>query len=261
MFGSKPKEYSTPLAKKDHPELDHSELLDDLGIKQYQSLIGALQWLVTLGRFDIHLGVATMPSFCIAPHQGHLDCLKRMYGYLKQNPAGATRFFVKIPNHEAIATAIQYDWSSSIYGNVKEELLPDMPTPRGKLVQTSTYQDANLHHDLVTGRALSGIIHLVNQTPIASYCKKQKTAETATYGSKVMVARHACEQIMDLCYTLHMMGIPIDGPAWAFGDNASVITSSTIPLSTLSKRHNVLSYHHVCESIGADIMYQKESIT
>jgi hypothetical protein len=79
---------------------------------------------------------------------------------------------VKIPNHEAIATPIQYDWSSSIYGNVKEELPPDMPTPRGKLTRTSTYQDANLYHDLVTGRAMSGIVHLVNQTPIKSYCNR-----------------------------------------------------------------------------------------
>ena len=166
-FGSKPKEYSTPMAKKDHQELDNSELLDDLGIKQYQSLIKALQWLVSLGRSDIHLGVATISIFRIAPCQGHLKRLKRMYGYLKQNPAGATRFCVKIPNHEAIATPIQYDWSSSIYGNVKEELLPDMPTPRGKLVQASTYQDAYLHHDLVTGRAMSSIIHLVNSE---AYC-------------------------------------------------------------------------------------------
>jgi hypothetical protein len=30
------------MAEKDHLELDNSELLDDLGIKQYQSLIGAL---------------------------------------------------------------------------------------------------------------------------------------------------------------------------------------------------------------------------
>jgi hypothetical protein len=52
-----------------------------------------------------------------------------------------------------------------------------------------------------------------------------------------------------------MMGIPIDGPAWAFGDNAIVITSSTIPQSTLNKRHNALSYHHVRESISAKIMY------
>ena len=76
MFGSKHKEYSTPIAEKDHPELDNSELLDDLGIKQYQSLIGALQWLVTLGHFGIHLDVATMSSFCVAPRHGHLDRLK-----------------------------------------------------------------------------------------------------------------------------------------------------------------------------------------
>jgi hypothetical protein len=227
MFGSKPKECSTPMAKKDHPELDNSKLLDDLGIKQYQSLIGALQWLVTLGRFDIHLGVTTMSSFRVAPCQGHLERLKRMYGYLKQNPAGATRFHVKIPNHEVIVTPIHYSWSASIYGNVKEDLLPDMQTPRGKLVLTSTYQDANLHHDLVTGRAMSGIIHLVNQTPLTSYCKTQMTVKTATYGSECMVARHSCKHIMDLRYILRMMGIPIDGPAWAFGDNASVITSST----------------------------------
>jgi hypothetical protein len=37
MLGSKPKEYSTPMAEKDHQEIDNSELLDSLGIKQYQS--------------------------------------------------------------------------------------------------------------------------------------------------------------------------------------------------------------------------------
>jgi hypothetical protein len=130
-----------------------------------------------------------------------------------------------------------------------------MPTPRGKLMRTSTYQDANLYHDLVTGRAMSGILHFVNQTPIASYCKKQKTVETATYGSEFMVARHACEQVMDIRYTLRMMGIPLDGPSWMFGDNASVITSSTIPHSTLNKRHNALSYHRVREALAAKIIY------
>ncbi|MGL4630091.1 MAG: Ty1/Copia family ribonuclease HI, partial [Leadbetterella sp.] len=110
-------------------------------------------------------------------------------------------------------------------------------------------------HDLVTGRAMSGIFHFVNKTPVISYCKKPKTVETATYGSEFMVARHACEQIMDLHYTLRMMGIPIDGPAWMFGDNASVITSSTIPQSTLNKRHNALSYHRVRECLAAKIIY------
>jgi hypothetical protein len=101
---------------------------------------------------------------------------------------------------------------------------------------------------------MSGILHLVNQTPIQWFSKKQATVETATYGSEFMVARQATEQILDLRYTLRMMGIPIDGKSWLFGDNQSVITSSTIPTSTLNKRHNALSYHRIRECIASGII-------
>jgi hypothetical protein len=39
------------------------------------------------------------------------------------------------------------------------------------------------------------------------------TSTLLLYGSEFMVARHACEKIMDIRYTLRIMGIPIDGPA------------------------------------------------
>jgi hypothetical protein len=72
-----------------------------------------------------------------------------------------------------------------------------------------------------------------------------------------MVAQQSCEQIIDLCYTLRMIGIPIDSPAWAFGDSMSVIMSSTIPQSTLNKRQNApLSNHQICECVAAKILYQ-----
>ena len=44
--------------------------------------------------------------------------------------------------------------------------------------------------------------------------------------------------------------VPLDGPVWMFGDNKSVVTSSTIPHSTLGKRWNALSYHRVREAIA-----------
>ena len=64
MFGEKPsaKMYS-PLERGDHPELDDSELLDANGIQQYQSLIGSMQWAISLGRFDIATAVMSMSSF------------------------------------------------------------------------------------------------------------------------------------------------------------------------------------------------------
>jgi hypothetical protein len=98
---------------------------------------------------------------------------------------------------------------------------------------------------------MSGILHFVNQTPIIWFAKRQNTVETATYGSEFMASRQATEQIIDLRYTLRMFGVPLDGPSWLFGDNQSVITSSTIPHSALNKRHNALSYHKVREAIAA----------
>ena len=83
MFGSKPStKYSSPLEKNDHPELDTSDLLNDAGIVQYQSLIGILQWTITLGRFDLGTAVMTMSGFRVAPRIGHLACLRRICGYL-----------------------------------------------------------------------------------------------------------------------------------------------------------------------------------
>ena len=50
------------------------------------------------------------------------------------------------------------------------------------------------------------------------------------------------------------MGVPIDGPTWMLGDNASVIMSSTIPASLLKKRHNALSYHRVRQAMATGII-------
>ncbi len=74
IFGSKPKQNITsPLEKGDHPELDMSDELDADGIKNYQSLIGALQWSVSLGRIDITTAIMTMSGFRVAPRKGHLE--------------------------------------------------------------------------------------------------------------------------------------------------------------------------------------------
>ena len=71
-----------PLDKNDHPELDTSEILEGDMAAKYLTMVGQVQWLVTLGRFDIHAQVATMSRFRPAPRQGHMDRLKRIYSYV-----------------------------------------------------------------------------------------------------------------------------------------------------------------------------------
>ena len=122
-----------------------------------------------------------------------------------------------------------------------------------KTIITTTYEDANLYHDYLTGKSVAGILHLVNQTPVDWYCKRQATVEMATYGSEFKAARTATEQIMDLRYTLRMLGVPVID-SYMFGDNQSVLTDSTVPHSQLNKRHNTLAYHRVREAIAAAVM-------
>ena len=45
----------------------------------------------------------------------------------------------------------KYNWAKTIYGDVWELLPEDAPPPKGKPVLTTTYKDANLYHDLITG--------------------------------------------------------------------------------------------------------------
>ncbi|HET7639405.1 MAG TPA: Ty1/Copia family ribonuclease HI, partial [Ktedonobacteraceae bacterium] len=256
MFNEKPKPTVSPLEKGDHPELDLSDFCDEDDIAKYQSLIGALQWTISLCRFDIAAAVMTMGRFRAAPRVGHLERIKRICGYLRNFPGGAIRFRTHIPGHDEHKDKIvEHDWMYAVYGNVREELPSNMPKAKGKPVRTTTFVDANLMHDLTTGRSATGVLHLVNATPIEWFSKRQNTVESATYGSEFTAARLATDQIIDLRYTLRMFGVPLDGSAWMFGENQSVITSSNIPHSPLTKRHKALAYHRVREAIAAKMMY------
>ena len=102
-------EYYCPIEEGNHPELDESPSLESDGIRLYWSLNGSLQWDVTLGRFDILIGVTKMSSFRVSPREGHLDRLKRMNGYLKRHPARAVRFRTGIPDHESTNIPTKFD--------------------------------------------------------------------------------------------------------------------------------------------------------
>ena len=170
-------------------------------------MVGQLQWLVTLGRFDIHAQVAPMSRFRAAPRQGHMDRLKRIYSYAIRTKDYAIRFRTDQPGYSFLPDQ-DFDQTYSVYGIVHEILPDDMPDPLGEAVMTTTTMDANLNHCLATGKSLTGCLHFVNKTPIDWYSKKQATVETATYGSEFVAAKTATEQIMDIRQTLRYLGAP-----------------------------------------------------
>lgn len=137
---------------------------------------------------------------------------------------------------------------------MKEVQPKDAPEPLGKPVTITSYVDANLLHDLLTGRSVSGVLHLLNKTPIDWFSKKQPTVETATYGSEFVAARTCVDQVIELRYSLRYLGVPIREKSFMFGDNKSVVDSSITPHGKLHKRQHILSYHHVREAIAMKVI-------
>jgi len=171
-FGTGPKtNVGAPLKKGDHPKMDTTDFLDAEKIKLYQSLIRAQQWMVTIGCFDIMTAVVTLSAFRAAPRIGHLERAKRIFGYLAKMNMAKLRIRTEQPDYSGLPN-FEFDWARTVYGAM-EELLPDnAPEPLGKPVTLTHFVDANLMHDLSTGRSLTGILHLANKTPIKWFSKK-----------------------------------------------------------------------------------------
>ena len=236
-----------PLEKNDYPELDTTDILEGQQVNHYLTMVGQLQWLITLGRFDIQAQVISISRLRAQPRQGHLERLQRIYAYVIGTKDYATRFRITEPEQN-------FDWAHTVYGHFPEIIPNDIPDSLGSTVTTATTVDANLNHCLATGRSLTGCLHFVNHTPIDSYSKRQATVETATYGSEFVASKTATEQIIDLRHSLGYLSVPIKTKSYLFGDNRSVVTSSTLPHSTLGKRHCILAYHQVREAIASEIL-------
>ena len=159
MFGEKPstRGCSSPLEKNDHPELDDSELCDANEIQQYQSVVGSLQWAISLGRIDITTAVMTLSRFRSMPRKGHLTRAKRVVAYLRKMSDACIRIRTHEPDYSSIPV-VEYDWATSVYGEVEELTPHDAPVPKGHCVTLTHYVDANLYHDCLTGRLVTGAV-------------------------------------------------------------------------------------------------------
>ena len=121
-----------------------------------------------------------------------------MYGYVYRTRTYALKYRVEQPDVSTFGSRIKLDWSRSVYGEQVEEIPDDAPKPLGKEVVLLHYFDANLMHDVLSGKAVTGCVHFANKTPTMWHSKKQATTEIATYGAEFVAGRTCIKQIIDL---------------------------------------------------------------
>ncbi len=59
--------------------------------------------------------------------------------------------------------------------------------------------------------------------------------------------KHGIMTLRGLRYKTRMMGIPLSGPMYIYGDNKTQVTNSSRPESTLKKKCNSICYHAIHE--------------
>ena len=235
------------------PELDVTLELNDQMTSRYLQLMGILRWAIELGRIDIFVEVSQLSQYQALPRQGHLEAAYHIFAYLKHHETSRIAFDSKTPIVNERAFNVDADWTD-FYGEVREELPPKMPKPLGKPVCISCFVDANHAGNVITRRSHTGILIYVQNAPIIWFSKRQNTVESSSFGSEFVALRIAKEMLVALRYKLRMFGVPIDGPCNVFCDNNGVVKNTSIPESTLMKKHNAINYHAIREAVAAKII-------
>jgi hypothetical protein len=247
-----PAKANAPIKNGYRPEIDISTTLTPHDAAYFQSLIGILRWIVELGRVDICCEVSMLSSQLVLPREGHLEQVFHIFGYLKRHHNAEMVFDPSDPEMD-YSQFERKDWSTSEFGMVQpEKLPPNAPKELGQGFIMRLFVDADHASDTVTRRSRSGYLCYLNSAPITWFSKKQTSVETSSFGSEFVAMKHGTEYVRGLRYKLRMMGIPVSGPTYIYGDNQSVLFNTTIPESTLKRKSQSICYHFVREGSARD---------
>jgi hypothetical protein len=192
--------------------------------------------------------VSMMSSYSTMQREGHLEAALHVFSYLKSKSSSRLIFDPMEPD-VGYSNFVECDWSD-FYPGVSEALPPNAPKPLGKGVTLRMFVDSNHTGDKVSRRSRTGFVIFLNYGMIDWLSKKQSTVETSVFGDKFCTMKHGIENLCGICYKLSMIGIPVKGASYMYGDNTSVVTNSSRPESTLKKKSNLICYHAVCEAVA-----------
>ena len=112
------------------------------------------------------------------------------------------------------------------------------------------FLDSDHAGDKVSHRSRCDLLIYVNTALVQWFSKKQSTVETSVFGAEFVTMKWDIGALQGLKYKLRMMGIPISGPSYIYGDNMKVIHNTSRPELVLRKKSNSVCYHAVHESVA-----------
>ena len=103
----------------------------------------------------------------------------------------------------------------------------------------------------MTRRSHTGYFIFLNTALIDWLSKKQVTIEGSVLGAEIVAIKTGVEALRVIRYKLRIMGVPLTGPTYIYGDNMSVIYNTSRTESTLNNKSNSICYHAMREAVAS----------
>ena len=168
--------------------------------------------------------------------------------YLKQKHNSILVFDPTYPKIDEIIFK-DCEWKD-FYGDAEEAILRNAPKPRGKGVYLMAKVDSNHVGDKENRRSRTGYLIFCDMSLVDYLSKKQSKIETAVFGAEFVVLNHVMEALRVICYKLRIMGVPLSGFSYVYGDNMSVIHDTQRPESTILRKSKYIFYRAVRENVA-----------
>ena len=204
---------------------------------------------MALGRIDIATEVSQLSSFLAMPRKGHLQGALHVMSYLRLKHNSRLVLDPSYPDIDMSEFNRNRDWTD-FYGDAEESIPHNAPKPRGKGVDLRMFVDSDHAGNKANRRSRTGYMIFMNMSLINWLSKRQATVEGAVFGAEFVAMKQGVETLRGIRYKLRMMGVPVDGPTYVYGDNMSVVNNTSKPESTLKKKSNSICYHFVREAVA-----------
>jgi hypothetical protein len=80
------------------------------------------------------------------------------------------------------------------------------------------------------------------------FSKHSPTVESSVFGAEFVAMKNGIQTFRGLQYKLRVMGVPLSGPTYVYGDNMYVVRHTQCPESVLKKKSNSICYPVESES-------------
>ncbi|CAK1358438.1 unnamed protein product [Cercospora beticola] len=238
---------STPMDVARKLTVNEGQQADLAFTRRYQSMVGSLNYLMTVARPDITYAVGVVSRYASNPNESHKVAVYRIYAYLKKYPELGPEYSDEPTDDCTLGAEDTVDPDTEHDPDSTE----GTSTPTDHLDEIVGYVDSDWAGCHDTRRSTTGFVFIIAGSPIAWASKRQKSVAMSSCEAEYMAAAEAAKEAIWLKNLLQELKIPgfTQDKVTLYIDNNAAIKLSKNPEFHARTKHIELRHHFLREQV------------